>query len=69
MSTPGIYSFSCKSTENIKKSFWSSDLMRKGKKKFSGQALCKGQNFFSQHRVYGYQKTLMYMYRFRTDLA
>jgi hypothetical protein len=29
-STPGIYSFLCKNTENSKKVFWSRDLLKKG---------------------------------------
>jgi hypothetical protein len=45
MITPGMYSLLCKSTENSKKVFWSSDLLRKGHA-FPGQALHKGPKFF-----------------------
>jgi hypothetical protein len=46
MSTPGMYSFLCKRTENSKKVFWSSDLFRKGHT-FPGQTLqyTRVQNF------------------------
>jgi hypothetical protein len=44
-STPGMYSFLCKSTENSKNKFWSSDLLRKGHS-LRGQALYKGKKIF-----------------------